>query len=222
MAEKRYKIIHEDDAIIVVDKPSGMLVIPSPNKETNTLSDLLNRELDARGVAVNAYPCHRIDRETSGLVVYAKGKKFQALMMEEFRKRAVRKSYTAFVQGKVKKNFDTISFSIYNRNKDREQEAVTKYKVVGRPEGFTVVEVEPVTGRTNQIRIHFAAAGYPLVGESVFAFRKDFNLRFRRVALHARSIEFIHPATKKRARFESALPDDMRTLLEEHKRREEG
>ncbi len=220
MAEKRYKIIYEDDALIVVDKPSGMLVIPSPNKETNTLSDLLNRELDTRGVAANAYPCHRIDRETSGLIVYAKGKKYQALMMEEFRKRTVRKSYTAFVQGKVKKNFDTIHLSIYNRNKGREQDAVTKFKVVGRPESFTVVEVEPLTGRTNQIRIHFAAMGHPLVGESVFAFRKDFDLRFKRVALHASAIEFTHPGARKRIRFASPLPHDMEQLLESRRRKE--
>lgn len=221
MTEKRYKIVYEDDAIIVVDKPSGMLVIPSPNKETNTLDTLLNKELDARGIAANAYPCHRIDRETSGLVVFAKGKKYQALVMDEFRKRLVRKNYTAFVQGKVKKNFDTLRLSIYNRNKDREQDAVTKFKVVGRPEGFTVVDVEPLTGRTNQIRIHFAAVGHPLVGESVFAFRKDFDLRFRRVALHARAIEFAHPVTRRRVRFESPLPGDMAALLDEHKRKEQ-
>lgn len=218
MSEKRFRIVHEDDAIIVVDKPSGMLVIPSPNKETNTLTDLLNRDLDARGIDANAYPCHRIDRETSGLVIYAKGKRYQAAVMEEFRRRRVKKAYTAFVQGKVKKNFDTISFSIYNRNKDREQDAVTKFKVIGRPRSFTVVDVEPVTGRTNQIRIHFAAIGHPLVGESVFAFRKDFDLRFKRVALHARSIALTHPATHKRLALESPLPDDMARLLDEHKR----
>ena len=89
MSYNLYKIIYEDDSVILVDKPSGMLVIPTPKRETNTLTDLLNRELDERGVEANAYPCHRIDRETSGLIIYAKGKKVQQLMMDEFKKRAV-------------------------------------------------------------------------------------------------------------------------------------
>ncbi len=213
MSDKRYRIIHEDDAIIVVDKPSGMLVIPSPDKDSGTLSDLLNKELDSRGVIENAYPCHRIDRETSGVVVFAKGKRHQAMVMEEFKRRKVKKTYTAFVHGKLKKNFDTVSISIYNRNKDRVQDAVTKYKVTERHKDFTVVDVLPLTGRTNQIRIHFAEIGHPLVGESVFAFRKDFDLKFKRVALHARTIEFKHPATGKTVAFESQLPEDMKHLL---------
>lgn len=214
MREKRYRIVYEDEWLIVVDKPPGMLVIPTPKKETNTLTALLNRELDERGVEANAYPCHRLDRETSGLVIYAKGKSAQPLMMEEFRKRAVKKSYTAFVHGTVKKNFDTLKGFIYNRNKDRSEPATTRYRVMERRRGFTVLEVEPVTGRTNQIRIHLKGAGHPLLGESVYAFRKDFKLRFRRVALHAQYLAFTHPITKEKMRFTSPLPGDMRNLKE--------
>ncbi|MBP7055438.1 MAG: RluA family pseudouridine synthase [Candidatus Omnitrophica bacterium] len=213
MSERRYKIIYEDEAVVVVEKPSGMLVIPSPKGEMNTLADLLNKDLHSRGVEANAHPCHRIDRETSGLVVFAKGKKFQGLLMEEFKKRSVKKSYIAFVHGKLKKNFDTISLSIYNRNKDRVQDAVTRYRVTRRFPGFTIVEVEPVTGRTNQIRIHFAGIGHPLVGESLFCFRKDFDLKFKRTALHAHTIEFKHPVSGKMMKFESPMPDDMLKLM---------
>ena len=117
MADKRYNIIYEDEWLMVVDKPSGMLVIPTPKKETNTLTGLLNRELDSRGIEANAYPCHRLDRETSGLIIYSKGKSAQRLMMDQFKKRAVKKAYIAFVQGSVKKDFDIISKSIYNINK---------------------------------------------------------------------------------------------------------
>lgn len=213
MDGRRYRIVYEDEQLIVVDKPSGMLVIPTPNKETNTLTDLLNRELDERGVEVNAYPCHRLDRETSGLIVYAKGKRNQQLMMKEFAEKKVKKTYTAFVHGRVTKNFDIIKKRIYNRNKNRAEEAVTNYKVTDRRKDFTVLEVEPVTGRTNQIRIHLKAIGYPLVGESVFVFRKDFNLKFKRAALHAQKVEFTHPVTKKRLTFTSPLPEDMDKLL---------
>ncbi len=206
-------VIYEDDWLIVVDKPSGMLVIPTPKKETNTLTDLLNKELDSRGMEINAYPCHRLDKETSGLILYSKGKKIQKLLMEEFKKRVIKKIYIALVHGIVKKDFDTIRDYIYNRNKNRNEMAVTKYKVTERRKDFTILEVEPVTGRTNQIRIHFKKIGHPLVGESVYAFRKDFKLRFKRVALHAKELEFTHPVTKKRMHFTSPLPDDMKNFI---------
>jgi len=209
MGEKRYKIIYEDEWLIAADKPSGMLVIPTPKKETNTLTDLLNKDLDERGVEANAYPCHRLDRETSGVILYAKGKKAQQLMMDEFKKRAVKKRYIAFVQGAVRKDNDIIRKRIFNRNKKREEPAETRYRVLERRKDFSVVEAEPVTGRTNQIRIHFKEIGHPLLGETVYAFRKDFKLKFKRVALHAASVEFTHPITKKKLKFDSSLPEDM-------------
>lgn len=221
MVKTRYGIIYEDDALIVVDKPSGMLVIPTPKHETNTLTDLLNRELDERGIETNAHPCHRLDRETSGLIVYAKGKAMQQAVMEQFHKSEVTKRYIAIVHGRVKKDFDTIAKSIYNRTKRKAEPAITKYKVLERRREFTVVEAQPVTGRTNQIRIHFKMIAHPLVGESVFAFRKDFALRFKRVALHAQHIEFIHPVTGKRLDFTAPLPDDIKKLLGETPRSRE-
>lgn len=207
-----YNIAYEDEHLMVVDKVSGMLVIPTPKQEANTLTDLLNRDLDRRGVEANAHPCHRLDRETSGLVIYAKGKKAQQLMMDEFRKRAVKKVYVAFVHGVVKKAADTLVSRIFNRNKARAEEAITKYRVVERHKGFSVLEVEPVTGRTNQIRIQLKSIGHPLVGESVYAFRKDFALKFKRVALHAQYLRFIHPMTRERLEFISPLPEDMEKL----------
>ena len=212
MPEKKYSIVYEDKDLVVVDKSSGVLVIPTPKKETNTLTDLLNRDLDLRNIEANAYPCHRLDRETSGLIVYAKGKSVQHRMMDEFKKRAVKKTYIAFAQGEVKEPSGTITRNIYDKNKGRSIPAVTKYKVVERKSGFSVLEVEPVTGRTNQIRIHLKDIGHPIVGESVYAFRKDYKLRFRRVALHAHRIGFKHPVTGERMEFESPLPADMESF----------
>jgi len=212
--DKRYKIIYEDDWLMVIDKPSGMLVIPTPKKELNTLTDILNRDLDERGIETNAYPCHRLDRETSGLIIYSKGKKTQKLLMDEFKQRIVKKTYIAFVHGAIKKNFDIIKSQIFNRNKNRNESAVTRYMLMERRKDFSVLEVEPVTGRTNQIRIHFKSIGHPLLGESVYAFRKDFKLKFKRVALHAKSIEFIHPITKKCLKFVSPLPKDLENLMQ--------
>ena len=213
MGEKRYRTVYEDDWLIVVDKPSGLLVIPTPKKETNTLTDLLNRELDERGVEANAYPCHRLDRETSGLIVYSKGKKAQKLLMEQFKNREVKKTYLAIAHGVVKKDSDTIESSIYNRNKNRHEHAVTKYRVLQRKTNLTVLEVEPVTGRTNQIRIHLQKMGHPIVGESVYSFRKDFELRFKRLCLHAANIEFKHPITGKVLKLASPLPVEIEALI---------
>jgi len=213
MDGKRYKIVYEDERLMVIDKPSGMLVIPTPKKETNTLTDLLNMDLDERGIEANACPCHRLDRETSGLIIYAKGKRTQKLLMDEFKARRVKKNYVAIVQGNPKKESDTIRSNIYNRNKSRSESAITNFRVLERKRDFSVLEVEPLTGRTNQIRIHLARIGHPILGESVYAFRKDFKLRFRRAALHASRLEFLHPVTKKKMVFDSGLPDDMRNFL---------
>jgi 23S rRNA pseudouridine1911/1915/1917 synthase len=189
-------IIYEDDSILVIDKPAGMLVIPTPKNESNTLTNLLNRELHARGIEANAHPCHRIDRETSGLIAYAKGKKVQQLMMEKFRR-----------HGRINRDLGSIGAPIEHKR------SLTKYKVREQRRDFCVVEVEPVTGRTNQIRIHFKAIGHPLVGERRFAFAKDYDLKFRRAALHSCRIEFVHPLTDKKLVFTSPLPDDMGKFL---------
>lgn len=208
-----HRIIYEDQYIIVVDKPPGMLVIPTPKNEKNTLTHLLNDGLKKRGMTINAHPCHRIDRETSGIVVYAKGKAVQQLIMGQFKNRSVKKTYIAFAQGLLRKDSGIIESGIYNKNKRRKEPAITRYKVIERKKYFTVLEASPETGRTNQIRIHLKEIGHPLVGESVYAFRKDFKLKFKRAALHASSIEFDNPATKERLSFACVMPYDMRNFL---------
>ena len=213
MANTRYNILFEDDWILVIDKPSGMLVIPTPKNEKNTLTDLINMELDSRGVSINAYPCHRLDRETSGLIIYAKGKKMQGLIMEQFKNRLVKKTYAAFVHGFVKNPQGVINKPIFSNNKKKYLDAITHYKVIKRNNAFSVLEVMPVTGRTNQIRIHFKGIAHPLVGESVYIFRKDFALKFKRVALHAKNIVFQHPVTGKKLDLSSPLPKDMEEFL---------
>jgi len=208
MALGTYSVIYEDDALFVVDKPSGMLVIPTPRSETDTLTDLVNRDLDARKILVNAYPCHRLDRDTSGIVVYAKGKKVQKLMMEAFQAREVKKEYIALVQGCVKNDAGTVRKEILNKNRNRIEPAMTNYKVLERRKGYTLLQLEPVTGRTNQIRIHMKTIGHPILGEEVFAFRKDFDRKAKRLMLHARKIAFPHPVTKEPVVIEAPVPQE--------------
>ena len=213
-SKKRFSIVYEDDYIFIINKPSGMLTVPTPKGETNTLTDLLNQELDRRGAQVQAYPCHRIDRETSGLIIYAKSKPVEQAMMEQFKKHLVKKTYIAFAHGIVRKNSDTLKGNVYNQKRRKTELMITKYRVIERRKDFTILEVKPFTGRTNQIRIHFKELGHPLVGESVYAFRKDFNLKFKRIALHAKALEFIHPVTGIKMNFDLPLADDMVNFIQ--------
>ncbi len=193
-------IVYEDDWLVIYDKPSGLLVVPTPKKESRTLTSITGN-----------YPCHRLDRETSGLIIYAKTKAIQEKMMNEFRKREVHKTYIAFVQGRVQK----IQGQINNRIEG--QDALTKYKVLEERSNFAIVEVEPVTGRTNQVRIHFKGIGNPLVGEDKFAFRRDFKLKFKRLCLHAKTLEFKHPVSGKEMKLEIDLAEDLENFYLENK-----
>ena len=203
-------VVYEDDWLLVVDKPAGLLTIPTPRNEKRTLTSILNDDLKERGLLYRLHPCHRLDRETSGLVIYAKGKSIQKKMMDEFKNKSVGKIYLAFVQGRVAKDQGEINRPIEFRP------AITKYRVSQRRKDFTVLEVMLLTGRTNQIRIHLKVIGYPIVGETKYAFRKDFKLRAKRLCLHARDLEFLHPVTKKVMRLSAGLPEDLNKFLDNH------
>lgn len=203
-------IPYEDDWLLIADKPSGLLVIPTPKKEIRTLTSILNDDFKKRGVSYRLHPCHRLDRDTSGLIIYAKGKAMQDKMVEEFKLRNIRKKYVAFVQGSLLKNESEIRVPIENK------QAITKYKVIQRKNNFCVVEAMPITGRTNQLRIHFKSIRSPIVGEDKYAFRKDFPLRAKRLCLHAEELEFMHPVTKKKIFIKSNLPQYLRDFLIQH------
>lgn len=202
-------VVYEDAELLVLDKPSGLLVIPTPKKERRTLTSILNENLENAGF--HLHPCHRLDRETSGLIIYAKGKSIQKKMMDEFKSRSVKKKYIAFVRGAPAKSQGEI-----NKPVERKP-AVTRYKVIEKRRDFAIVEVVPVTGRTNQIRIHFKQIGNPILGERKYAFRKDFQVKARRLCLHARDLEFKHPAAGKVMRLHSPLPEDLKKFLSGHK-----
>jgi 23S rRNA pseudouridine1911/1915/1917 synthase len=136
--------------------------------------------------------------------------KEQKKIMDEFRQRQVKKSYIVFVQGQVSKEEGEIKIPIEGLS------ATTKYQVIQRKKDFTVVEVSPLTGRTNQIRIHFKRINHPVLGETRFAFRRDFKIKARRLCLHASALEFIHPVTKKTIRLNSDLPQDLKEILNKY------
>lgn len=200
-------IIYEDQWLLVLDKPSGLLVIPAPGKTHRTLTGILNEDATSRKLPYRLYPCHRLDRETSGLIIYAKGKSAQQKMMQLFHKRTVKKTYIAFLKGRLSQQSGQINFPIEGTS------ATTKYKILGVKKNFCVVEVNPITGRTNQIRIHFKRLGHPVLGDAKFALRRDFVVKAKRLCLHARQLEFMHPLTNKQISLQAPLPAYLNQLL---------
>ena len=204
------RAVYEDDWFVVVDKPAGLLTIPAPGRQQRALTDIVNAKLKENNIAYRLHPCHRLDRDTSGLLILAKGKSAQQAMMGLFHQKKISKRYIAFVHGRLAQKKGAINKAIEGKA------AVSKFRVDEERKDFSVLEVEPETGRTNQIRIHCKAMGHPLVGESKFAFRKDFALRARRALLHANRLEFPHPFTGAAVCVEAHLPGDMKRFLEEH------
>ena len=203
-------VVFEDDWLLVVNKPAGLLSVPTPKHEARTLTSILNQDAGDRGLKYQLYPCHRLDRETSGLLIYAKSRGIEAKMIEAFKDRLIGKKYTAFVHGKLSKPQGLINSAIEGRS------ALTKYRVIQEKSNYSVVEISPVTGRTNQIRIHFKNIQHPLVGEDKFVFRKDFALRFKRICLEAKELNFKHPMTGKKLTISIDLADELEKFLEEH------
>ena len=203
-------IVFEDDWLLVVNKPAGLLSVPTPKNESRTLTSILNQDVSDRGLEYRLYPCHRLDRETSGLLIYAKSRGMETRIAEAFRNRLINKKYIAFVHGRLPRLEGSISLAIEGKT------ALTKYKVIQEKNNYSIVEISPVTGRTNQIRIHFKSIQHPLVGEDKFAYRKDFVLRAKRVCLHAGYLEFKHPQTAKIVVVELPLAQDMQKFLDEH------
>lgn len=209
-------IVYEDDYVIVFNKPSSLLVVPTDKEEKNTLVNLVNEQYPEKG---QLFPGHRLDRNTTGAIIFTKGKANQDIVMGFFKEKKVEKAYIAFVHGRVevKSGKITIPIKDFHSRKHAKHEpaqsALTYYEVDRYYKDFTSVVVVPITGRTNQIRIHFTKIGHPLVGEDVYAFRKDFALRFRRYALHAWRLAFPHVKTGEKISIEVPLAEDMREFL---------
>jgi RluA family pseudouridine synthase len=203
-------ILYEDEWLLIVDKPSGLLVIPTPRNEQRTLTSILNEDAKDKGKLYRLHPCHRLDKETSGAIIYAKGKAIQKKMIELFKIRAISKTYIAFALGNFTRQAGEIRIPIEQKT------AITKYKVIENRKKFAIVEVKPVTGRTNQIRVHFKSIGHPLLGETKYAFRKDQPFKTKRLCLHAGALEFIHPVTKKLIKAGAGLAGYLRELLSQY------
>ena len=205
-------IIYEDEAIAVVDKPSGVIVHPAPGHETGALTDALVRRFPGMahvGSAERPGVVHRLDIETSGVMVFAKTQGAYLDLRRQFEShRTVDKTYLAVVHGSPRPKSGTIDEPV---GRER-QSAVTHWETLGRHDGISLVEFKIDTGRMHQIRIHAASLGCPIVGDRLYgSAEKDRRMRRRpsRLLLHAVELSFLHPVTHRRVTFAAPPPDDI-------------
>lgn len=224
-------VVYEDAALLVVNKAAGMVVHPAPGHPGGTLVNALLAHCPELALENNDRPgiVHRLDRDTSGLVLVAKNAKIRRALQRQFQERTVHKSYLALLDGHLQPAWGRIEAPIGRDPAHRQRmavlaggrEAMTEYHVLeqfahktGLAAGlYSLVEAELHTGRTHQIRVHFASIHHPVVGDSIYGRRRT-QLPLTRQFLHARRLDFLHPQTGRRLTLEAPLPDDLNSVLQ--------
>ncbi|MFO7818802.1 MAG: RluA family pseudouridine synthase, partial [Halanaerobacter sp.] len=217
-------IIYEDGDLLVVNKQANLVVHPAPGHPDGTLVNALLYHCDnLAGISGVKRPgiVHRLDKNTTGALVVAKNDGAQKSLSKQFKERKTKKIYWALVQGHVKHKKAKIDAAIGRDPKDRKKMAVTsknskkavsKFEVLDYYGDYTLVEVELITGRTHQIRVHFDYIGHPIVGDSLYGYNKS-QLDIDRQLLHAKVLGFYHPQTEEWQEFEAELWDDMKEVV---------
>lgn len=218
------EVLYEDNDIIVVNKPKGMVVHPANGNPDGTLVNavmaICKDSLSGIGGEIRPGIVHRIDKDTSGVLVIAKNDKAHILMSEQIKNHEVEKTYVALVKGIVKENEATINMPIGRSTRDRKKmavrkdgkNAITHFKVLERFRNYTLLEVKIETGRTHQIRVHLSEIGYPIVGDEVYSNGKN-EWGIKGQCLHAKSLKFKHPITEKEMFIEAELPEYFKEVL---------
>lgn len=215
-------IAYEDQDVIVVNKPKGMVVHPAPGHSSGTMvNGLMHHCKDLSGINGVMRPgiVHRIDKDTSGLLMVAKNDQAHEHLVNQLVEKTVTRKYTAIVHGNIPHEYGTIDAPIGRDPKDRQRmtvvdngkKAVTHFRVRDRYEDFTLVECELETGRTHQIRVHMKYIGYPLAGDPKYGPRKTLPLDGQ--ALHAGTLGFVHPRTGEYMEFHAELPEEFTKLI---------
>lgn len=220
------EIIYEDKDIIVVNKPKGMVVHPANGNPdgtlVNSLMSICKDSLSGIGGEIRPGIVHRLDKDTSGVIVVAKNDKAHINLSEQIKNHEVEKTYIALVKGVVKANEATIDMPIGRSTKDRKKMAVTKtgknaithFKVIKRFHNYTLLEVKIETGRTHQIRVHLSQIGYPIVGDTTYSNGKN-EWEIKGQCLHAKSLKFKHPITGKEMFLEAKMPEYFEEVINE-------
>jgi 23S rRNA pseudouridine1911/1915/1917 synthase len=223
----RLRILHEDRHVVIVDKPAGLLTLPTPRQERDTLLDRVSRYLAIRhGGRPYAGVVHRLDRDTSGALAFAKSPEAVRAFQDLFKAHDIERQYLAVVEGVMPRETGTIDLALVTdrgdlrrgvaRRPGEGRRAVTHYRVVERfGPVATLVACWLETGRTHQIRIHLAEQGHPVVGDLVYRPKEQPRCKatFHRQALHAQTLGFVHPLNKQAVRVEAPLPTDMEELV---------
>lgn len=230
MARKKreFYIIDQDKHLIVVDKPAGLLAVPIPGSKAKNLSDLVARHLGKHGVKV--WTVHRIDRYTSGLMVFAKRHKTYKQLVDQFMDHAPERTYLALVRGELQEDEgelvhylklikDGFKNVVVNKSQKDATFARLTYKVKERFNGATLVEIRLDTGLKNQIRVQFNEIGHPLVGDQHYAPEEKREKLINRQALHAYKLKFYHPAKHSEVSFKAKIPADMRRLIKRYRKK---
>lgn len=213
-------IVFEDKYIVVVEKMPGLLSVATDKQNDNTAYRILSTHVKEENPGNRIFVVHRLDREASGIMVFAKSLEAQEILQKEWQETVIERNYIAVVEGKVEKDEGTIvsnlieskAFVMYSTTVPGEgQHSVTHYKVLQKNDNFSMLEVQLETGRKNQIRVHMKDLGHPIIGDKKYGSKMN---PINRVALHAKVIRFIHPITKNEMFFESRIPSKIARLFE--------
>lgn len=227
----KLRVIYEDDALIVVEKKNGLLTVPvkADSKETTVFS-ILKEYVKKQSYRNTIHVVHRLDRETSGLLVFSKSPELQEYMRTYWRQLVTKRTYVALVEGKLDQQEGKITSWLTEDSRtalvssspvdNGGQLAITNYKVlkenvsdIGSPElDVSLVELNLETGRTNQIRVHMASIGHPVIGDRKYGNGNE-SSPIDRLCLHARVLEFIHPMTERKVRFEAPMPKEFLRVM---------
>ncbi len=224
------EILYIDDFLIVVNKPPGMVIYPAAGHSSGTLMNALayhSKKLASVGGPLRPGVVHRLDKDTSGVMVVALEDNAYYNLVDQFRQRSINRKYKALIYGTLKNVSGEIKLKIGRSESDRKKmstkvkkgkEAVTTWKVIDRFTAATLIEAKLATGRTHQIRVHFASLGYPVLGDKTYGKKTsvemgNLKIHFPRQMLHAELLGFTHPATGEYMEFISEIPIDMREKI---------
>lgn len=219
------EVVYEDEELVVVDKPAHLVVHPAPGHRSGTLANALLARYPDLLVDEDGRPgiVHRLDKDTSGLLIVAKSERARRHLQAQFKEGQVNKVYLALVEGEVEPSSGVIDVPIGRDARSRKRmavasrggrQAVTEYRVLEHLRGFTLLEVRPRTGRTHQVRVHLAFVGHPVVGDRAYGRRKQ-RLDIGRQFLHAHGLGFRLPSSGRQLELVSELPSDLAAVLEE-------
>ena len=215
----RIRLVYEDDDIIVVHKGSGILSVGTDNRSDGTAYSIVRNYLKNKDPHLKLFIIHRLDRDTSGLMMFAKNIEAKEAMQHNWNNMVLSRTYVAVVEGKVEEESGTVrsylaetsQYEVYcTQNPEEGQLAITRYKRLDCRHGYSLMELSLDTGRKNQIRVHMKDLGHPIVGDRKYGAKSS---PLRRMALHARTLRFVHPVTRKDMLFETPIPSRFLSLL---------